>query len=204
MSNYVKAADAIIAAFNCAVIVVHHCGIEGTRPRGHTSLTGAADAQLAVKRNADGNVTTKLEWLKDGPEGEEICSRLEPVDVATDEDGETITSCVVVEAEPSKDEKPLRGYAKTAYDALAKVADDATLAAQANSENDDQELRTAHKERTSRHVRIEVWKTEFEAQCVDAANITNAAMRMRFNRAVETLKSRNLVGFRKDEAWLIW
>jgi len=26
--------------------VIHHCGINGDRPRGHTSLTGAADAQI--------------------------------------------------------------------------------------------------------------------------------------------------------------
>src|SRR5262249_55468616 len=43
MGMYVKAADAIRDAFGCAVVIVHHCGIEGTRPRGHTSLTGAAD-----------------------------------------------------------------------------------------------------------------------------------------------------------------
>ena len=47
MTAYVNAADAIRAAFDCAVIIIHHCGIDGTRPRGHTSLTGAADAQLA-------------------------------------------------------------------------------------------------------------------------------------------------------------
>jgi len=51
MGNYIKAADAIREAFNCAVIIIHHCGVEGTRPRGHTSLTGAADAQLACKRD---------------------------------------------------------------------------------------------------------------------------------------------------------
>jgi RecA-family ATPase len=34
MGAYVKAADAIREAFTCAVIVVHHCGIEGRRPRG--------------------------------------------------------------------------------------------------------------------------------------------------------------------------
>ena len=27
------------------VIVVHHCGISGDRPRGHTSLTGAVEFQ---------------------------------------------------------------------------------------------------------------------------------------------------------------
>ena len=41
MSDYIKASDALREAFGCAVIIVHHCGTEGTRPRGHTSLTGA-------------------------------------------------------------------------------------------------------------------------------------------------------------------
>lgn len=47
MSAYVRAADTIREAFDCAVIIVHHCGVAGDRPRGHTSLTGAVDAQLA-------------------------------------------------------------------------------------------------------------------------------------------------------------
>jgi RecA-family ATPase len=51
MSAYVvRASDAIRDEFDCVVPIVHHCGIDGTRPRGHTSLTGAADAQVAVKR----------------------------------------------------------------------------------------------------------------------------------------------------------
>jgi RecA-family ATPase len=56
MAAYVKAADAIREAFDCAVVIVHHCGIDGSRPRGHTCLTCSADAQLAVKRDAAGNV----------------------------------------------------------------------------------------------------------------------------------------------------
>jgi hypothetical protein len=49
----------------------------GDRPRGHTSLTGAVDVQLAVKRDNAGIITVKVEWLKDGQEGAEIVSRLE-------------------------------------------------------------------------------------------------------------------------------
>jgi len=52
MTAYLNAADAIREAFECAVVIVHHCGVDGTRPRGHTSLTGTVDAQLAVKRDA--------------------------------------------------------------------------------------------------------------------------------------------------------
>jgi hypothetical protein len=99
MPHYVKAADAVREAFGCAVILIHHCGVDGTRPRGHTSLTGAADAQLAVKRGASGVITVTVEWLKDGQEGAEITSRLEVVDVGNDPEGTAITSCVIVAAE---------------------------------------------------------------------------------------------------------
>src|SRR5262249_49291546 len=96
MAAYIGAADAVREAFNCAVIVVHHCGIDTSRPRGHTSLTGAVDAQLAVKRDATDNITLEVEWMKDGPEGHVLVSRLERVAVGTDDDGHPITSCVVV------------------------------------------------------------------------------------------------------------
>ncbi len=96
MAAYLKAADAIREAFDCVVIIVHHCGISGDRPRGHTSLTGAADAQLAVKRDPAGNVVVTVEYMKDGPEGDVIASRLEAVALGTDRDGDEITSCVIV------------------------------------------------------------------------------------------------------------
>ena len=48
MAAYIRAADAIRNAFGCVVIVVHQCGVDATRPRGHTSLAGAVDAQLAA------------------------------------------------------------------------------------------------------------------------------------------------------------
>ena len=95
----IRAAGAIQAAFGCVVIVVHHCGVEGKRPRGHTSLTGACDAQIAVRREQSGTIVAKLEWAKDGPKGDEIYSRLEAMEVGVDEDGESITSCVIVPAE---------------------------------------------------------------------------------------------------------
>jgi AAA domain len=99
MAAYVKAADAIRETFGCVVIIVHHCGIEGNRPRGHTSLTGAADTQLAVKKDAAGNVVVTVEYMKDGQEGDVIVSRLERVPLGFDEDDEDkdeISSCIVV------------------------------------------------------------------------------------------------------------
>jgi hypothetical protein len=75
MSAYVKAADAIRDAFNCLVVIVHHCGHDGTRPRGHSSLLGALDAQIAVKRDEADNVIATVELMKDGSQGDDWGSR---------------------------------------------------------------------------------------------------------------------------------
>jgi hypothetical protein len=106
MAAYIQAADAIRAAFDCAITIVHHCGIDGTRPRGHTSLTGAVEAQIAVTRNDAKQIVVEVEWLKDGQEGDIITSRLETITVGTEDDDEAITSCVVrpVDSEPRLDQ----------------------------------------------------------------------------------------------------
>ena len=128
MAAYIRAADAIREAFNCAVIIVHHCGVDGTRPRGHTSLTGAADAQLSVTRNTLGNIVVTVEWMKDGPEGDVIYSALEPVQLENDDDGEPITSCVIVpvEGEPERPAttRKLSPKQQLALRALAECVDD--------------------------------------------------------------------------------
>ena len=123
MAAYVKAADAIRDAFDCAVVIVHHCGHEGTRPRGHSSLIGAVDAQISVKRDATDNIIATIELMKDGQQGDEFVSRLEVVEVGIDDDGDKITSCVIEPVEglqPSRNDKAaklIKG-AKIALDAL--------------------------------------------------------------------------------------
>lgn len=95
MGAYRDAADRLREMFRCAVLIIHHCGVDGSRPRGHTSLTGAVDAQLAAKRDHEKQIVVTIEWMKDGPEGDTIISRLEVVDVGVDEYGKPITSCVI-------------------------------------------------------------------------------------------------------------
>jgi hypothetical protein len=132
MGAYVKAADAIREEFKCAVIIVHHCGVEGTRPRGHTSLTGAVDAQLSVKRDSAGNIVVETEWMKDGPEGEIICSKLDAFDVGTDEDGEPISSCVIIPADKEGEKQPptkrMSAKQRLAIDCLTDMVIDGTPA----------------------------------------------------------------------------
>jgi hypothetical protein len=98
MAAYLAAAAKIEQRFNCLVLLVHHCGIEGSRPRGHSSLTAAVDVQLAVERIADREMVVRVELAKDMAEGAEIYSRLETVVLGTDPDGDMITSFVVLPA----------------------------------------------------------------------------------------------------------
>jgi hypothetical protein len=129
MTAYVKAGDALRMAFNCAVVIVHHCGHEGTRPRGHSSLMGAVDAQIAVKRDAADNILTTVELMKDGPQGDEFTSRLEMIEIGIDDDGDKITSCVIIPVDglaPQKEKpKKLPAAAANALKALHEIIDDA-------------------------------------------------------------------------------
>ena len=124
MGAYIKATDAIREAFDCAVLVVHHCGINDSRPRGHTSLTGAADARLAVTRDAAKNILVDVEFMKDGEAGQTIFSTLESIEVGVDQDGDVITSCVVVPSEAVPTEHrgtKLTANQQTMFDVLVKA-----------------------------------------------------------------------------------
>jgi hypothetical protein len=126
MSAYLAAADRLREEFHCAVLIVHHCGVETGRPRGHTSLSGAADAQLAVKRTGKTSTLT-VEFMKDGDEGDVLFSQLEVVDVGRNVHGDPIISCVLVKADPiaasqtSAKCKGPTGNNRIALDALTKA-----------------------------------------------------------------------------------
>jgi AAA domain len=94
MSNYIRAAEVIRDAFQCVVVIVHHCGLDETRPRGHSSLPGAVDAQIAVTRQ-DMTVTAEVEFMRDGPEGTIVAGRAKIVPVGFDINGRELSSLVV-------------------------------------------------------------------------------------------------------------
>lgn len=96
MTAYIAACDAIREAFGCAVIIVHHSGLAEGRARGHTSLLGSADAQIAVKRDAADNVVATVEFMKDGEDGVEIVSELVKVDVRVGDTDKLVKSCIVM------------------------------------------------------------------------------------------------------------
>jgi AAA domain len=194
MGSYVRAADMIREAFNCVVIIIHHCGVEGTRPRGHTSLTGAADAQLAVNRDAAGNIVTKVEWMKDGPEGDKIVSVLEQVPVGTDEDGDDITSCVIRPSDiaPTTTRARVTGQAALCLRVLQDSIIEAGEVPPINS----------HIPPNTRTFDQKAWR----AKCyvgMTTDDSTQTSRQKAFVRASNKLQEAKLIGIWGDHVWLV-
>jgi hypothetical protein len=193
MSAYIRAANTLREAFDCAVIIVHHCGIDGTRPRGHTSLTGAADAQLAVRRDRAGHIVVTLEHAKDGSEGDTLASRLEVVEVGPDEDGDPITSCVVVPAEGESVRSPVD----------RKLSDRQRLALAALDEclisHGEQAPPTLGLPANTNTVTIVAWREELFTRGVIEREAKNP--REDFRRVRNSLQARTLIGVYGDIVW---
>jgi AAA domain len=191
MAAYVNAASAISDWFDCAVTIIHHCGINSERPRGHTSLTGAADAQLACKKDSDGTVSVTVEYMKDGPEGEQLLGRLEVVPLGTDQDGDDITSLVFVDADPGikPKERNLTPNARRALEALAETVLDHGRTAPVDPHIPDNQ----------RVVEYEQWREQaYKRSGIDKQD----AQRKAFHRAVNELSDRKIVGIARPFVWM--
>ena len=125
MAKFIRAADLLPAAFDCLVIIVHHCGVAGGRPRGHTSLPGADDVQIAVERDkVMGKITVTIDHMKDGEASAPMASKLERVELGLDDDGDPITSCVIVPVDMGEvDPVKLSTINQLALDVLRRLAD---------------------------------------------------------------------------------
>ncbi len=123
MGDVISATKAIQAELGGLVLLAHHTGKDAAKGmRGHSSLHAALDCALEITRTDD-----RREWKvaksKDGEDGEVHPFRLDVVEVGTDEDGEAITSCVVVPEEKAADSVrraalPGGGNMRLAYDAI--------------------------------------------------------------------------------------
>lgn len=103
MGRILEAAKALQRLTAGLVVVVHHTGKDATRGlRGHSSLFAALDAAVEVTREGD-----RREWkvakAKDGEDGAGHPFRLEVVDLGDDDEGETVTSCVIAPDDSPQD-----------------------------------------------------------------------------------------------------
>lgn len=119
MGQAIRCAGLIASALNCLCVFVHHSGKDSSAgARGHSSLLGAADAELEVSRGPDGSTRyVKATKVKDGEDGARFSFRLETVDLgptkAHDPDADPFerdASCVVVDL--AKADAPAPGVSR--------------------------------------------------------------------------------------------
>jgi hypothetical protein len=194
MAAYVRAVDAIRGAFDCAVVIVHHCGHNGERPRGHSSLIGAVDAQIAVKRDASENIVATLELSKDGEAGAEIVSRLVSVEVGRDEDGEPITSCVIVAVDAPVSSKAVKSVklpkGQNALRALSKGIEECGASPPASN----------HIPNGTKAITMDEWRSYAFSMGISGSKETKAKQTA-FNRASETLVAAKKVAIWEPFVW---
>jgi hypothetical protein len=194
MAKFLRGGDMIRTAFDCLAATVHHCGIQGNRPRGHTSLSGADDVQISVERDAVDNIICRVEHAKDGEAGATVVSRLERVELGEDVEGDPISSCVIVPVEGAagkKRKKPKLG-AKAA--AALKALNDciAHMGKPAPASN--------HIPRGVKGVTLAEWRLFlFKHNLINR----DGSYREEFRRLHVTLKNAEAIGIWDDFVWAV-
>jgi AAA domain len=197
MSAYIAACDKLRERFKCTVIVIHHCGIDGTRPRGHTSLMGALDTQIAVKKDENKCVEAKVEYMKDGEDGAILLSRLRQVEIGIDEDGDDITSCVIeiadtFEAKPkAKPGKRLSPCAALVLDSLQKAVNEYGETSPGGSQMPSGIM----------VAQIEAWRRVHYSKL--GTDMKDDAKRQDFYRGRSQLQASHLCAIHEQWAWII-
>jgi hypothetical protein len=195
MAAYIKAADAVRDAFGCLVVIIHHCGHNGERPRGHSSLMGGLDVQIGVRRDAAGNVVAELELAKDGEVGLAFVSRLESVELGRDKEDDPVTSCVVM-AVDSGEAKPAAKPRKLSKGAVI------TLRALHEAIGEFGEIPPAsnHIPPNVRTVSVDRWRETALARGLCSSD-DDRAKRIAFQRASEALVAAKEVAIWQPHAW---
>jgi KaiC/GvpD/RAD55 family RecA-like ATPase len=126
MGAIIAATKGLQAKLGGLVLLVHHSGKDATKGlRGHSSLHAALDAAIEVSRTDD-----RRDWriakAKDGDDGKAHPFRLEVVEIGEHDDGEPMTSCVVVadEGTPAdfrRPSLPKTGNQRVVWDALGEL-----------------------------------------------------------------------------------
>ena len=93
---FIANADRIAKEFSGLVIGVHHPGknLENGL-RGSSALLGAADTVIAVSKTDGERRVATVQKQKDGEDGQSFTFSLGVVEIGYDEDGDTVTTCVL-------------------------------------------------------------------------------------------------------------
>jgi hypothetical protein len=126
MGLIIEGAKTLQSLIDGLAVLVTHTGKDASRgPRGHSSQIPAVDAAVEVQRNGDSR-SWRADKVKDGTDGAEHSFGLEIVELGTDDDGDPLTSCIIVpeEAPARSRQKPQSAAMREASAAYCVACDE--------------------------------------------------------------------------------
>jgi hypothetical protein len=129
MGKALRNARLISDACGAPMVLVHHSGKDASKgARGWSGIRAAADAELEVTKDGEMRGTLHTTKQKDGDDTSAWGFTRESITIGIDDEGEDITSCVVLEAAVapraavSKRAKPLGDWEKAVLDTYSELA----------------------------------------------------------------------------------
>jgi hypothetical protein len=175
------------------ILGIHHPGKDEARGmRGSTVLISAVDTSIEIKHNKTAEIrTASIEKQRDHAPAEAITFTLKQISLGVDDDGDPITSCVVVPSDkvPAFKEKRLTGDKAKAMEALYEVlnTNGRKIGNRRGIPND---VNCAN---------VEDWRQEFYSR----KEGEQGAKQRAFRRALKDLEDMSRVAYRDELVWII-
>jgi hypothetical protein len=200
ISSVLKEIDSKLRVFgsNCAVLIVHHSGHgEKTRARGSSSLYGAMDTELLIKKAGEDTVTLSVTKQKNHEPMSDIALRFLNVDLdEAAEDGQLLKSRVVVKGDAASNSsrlKKLSGAKLIGYRELEKLL-----------EVGEEPPTAMQRELGGLCPKLAVQKRDWQRACMTAgiSPKNKDAARKAFNRMYNELNAASAIKVWNDYVWL--
>lgn len=190
------------------VCFVHHLPKNGTGMRGHGSLKGDTDSVVMVRSSESGVRTVTFDKVKDGEAGGRLSFELMQTVIGyRDEDGERITSCVVMpvgDKEAARKSEESKGFALGVNEAPIFAALMAGIKKAGRFA--DAEMEAAGVPAGMVAVDWDIWREEYRFAVTPDADgnpPSNDVIRQHFKRYGQNLHHRfNVIG--RSGRWLWW
>lgn len=205
LATYVSNCQWLSTTFGCCVMPVHHRpkDQQSTDPRGHSSLKGGLDTVILVEGGPIKRA--RITKQRDDEERDLINFRLKVHQLGRDDEGDPVTSCTIeqVDAAPMPINPVDRAVGRLSngvrliYDQLLELIDAEPMAVPTEIPDD----------QIDRHwveavVTLETWRDNSISAAGTEAGRGRDTGRRAFNRALETLRTRNIVRVWDEWAWL--
>ncbi|MBP7135065.1 MAG: AAA family ATPase [Sphingomonadaceae bacterium] len=203
MAIYVNNLLSVAETVGCAVMVVTHTPLDiglRPRPRGHGSLLASADTAIHVERIGTTEVR-KLKVVKqrDVDEGECVYFELQHASLGIDDEGNTVSSCVVVASVPPSLGN-IRGKQFGADEALAINLLENTIALSATDPQFAHLTQSTDGRPRDDACLMAAWKEQFVAARTKLDKTKDSSIRA-FSRVTNRLKANKTIEFEGKWVW---